>query len=73
MIRFYENSRVNRLRQKFKEMKPGESLRVGVSDSNCIFEAAGSSGVLLGGIQKTNERVTRDDNLEVPVYLVFFA
>jgi hypothetical protein len=72
MIREYSASRACRLRNKLKSMNPGDQLRVGVSTPLLIHAAAGAVGVLLASVSKTDEITTRDDGLEVPVYLVTF-
>lgn len=67
------SGRKGKLYYKFKEMAPGSELRVGIPKhaSSDIYAAAAMLGQLVT-VMKTEETVTRDDGITVPVYLVSF-
>lgn len=72
-MKMRHSGRKGRLYHKFQEMSPGSELRVGIprNASSDIYAAAAMLGILVT-VMKTEESVTREDGLTVPVYLVSF-
>lgn len=63
--------RIGKLTIKFQSMKPGDQLRVGITDSRFVRIAGHRSGRIIT-VNSTEETTTRDDGLKVPVWLVTF-
>lgn len=63
------SGRSGALVRKFQEMKRGDYLRVGIDRPEYIYTAACRVGFLVE-VEKTEETATRDDGVQVPVFLV---
>lgn len=70
-MRLIERGRTGRLLHKFKEMKPGDQLRVGINKPGYVYSVANRL-FLTVSIKKTTETAVRDDGVKVGVYLVSF-